>query len=314
MSTAALKDLNKLSTFVRVAERRSFTKAAEDLRTTPSVVSSRIKELEETLGFRLMNRSTHGIVLTDAGEGLFQSCLEMMAKLDACIVEARNIHAGPVGTLRVQATTDYARWVLAPLLAAFSREYPGLRVYLAVIEDGSSAAEEGVDVIVSSRKPAAPGLVGQPLGSVDYVTCASPDYLARHGRPQHPRDLSEHNCLLNVFAGTAEWSFEVGGRRVSVRVKGSLFSNSQTALLEMALRGCGIARLPQHAVRQELEAGTLEAVLPDAVPPPELFEIYFPKGTNVPMKTTAFVSFLQNALGRTEPSRALPARRKKRVG
>jgi DNA-binding transcriptional LysR family regulator len=297
MSTAALKDLNKLSTFVRVAERRSFTKAAEDLRTTPSVVSSRIKELEESLGFRLMNRSTHGIVLTDAGEGLFQSCLEMLAKLDACIVEARNIHAGPVGTLRVQATSDYARWVLAPLMADFAREYPGLRVYLAVIEEGQTTPEEGVDVIVASRKPAAPGLQGEPLGTVEHVICASPEYFAHHGRPQDPRDLREHHCLLNVFAGAAEWPFEAAGRRFSVTVKGTLSSNSYAALVEMARRGCGIVRVPRHAVRSELRAGSLEAVLGGAASPPEQFEVYFPKGPNVPMKITAFVSFLGRALG-----------------
>ena len=85
--TAALRDLNKLNTFVRVAQRRSFTHAAAELRTRPSVVSKRMKELEQTLGFRLINRSTHGLVLTDAGEGLFQHCLQMLAKLDDYVVE-----------------------------------------------------------------------------------------------------------------------------------------------------------------------------------------------------------------------------------
>ena len=83
--TAVLRDLNKLNTFVRVAQRRSFTKAAAELRTTPSVVSKRMKELEDSLGFSLLNRSTHGLVLTDAGEGLFQQCLEMLAKLDTYV-------------------------------------------------------------------------------------------------------------------------------------------------------------------------------------------------------------------------------------
>ena len=94
--TAALRDLNKLNTFVRVAERRSFTKAAADLRTTPSVVSKHMKELEAALGFSLFNRSTHGIVLTDAGEGLFQNCLQMLSKLDGYVVETRNLQKGPV--------------------------------------------------------------------------------------------------------------------------------------------------------------------------------------------------------------------------
>src|SRR3954451_14290300 len=103
-ATAVLRDLNKLNTFVRVAQRKSFTRAAAELRTTPSVVSKRMKELEESLGFSLLNRSTHGLVLTDAGEGLFQQCLDMLSRLDDYVTERRNAETGPFGTLRVQAT------------------------------------------------------------------------------------------------------------------------------------------------------------------------------------------------------------------
>ena len=98
--TAPLRDLNKLNTFVRVAQRRSFTKAAAELRTTPSVISKRIKELEEALGFTLLNRSTHGLTLTDAGEGLFQNCLEMLAKVEerkqSIIDGSFDMFAGPI--------------------------------------------------------------------------------------------------------------------------------------------------------------------------------------------------------------------------
>src|SRR5215831_3065615 len=118
--TAALRDLNKLNTFVRVAQRRSFTHAAAELRTKPSVVSKRMKELEDALGFRLLNRSTHGLVLTDAGEGLFRHCLQMLDQLDAYVVDRRNLETGPFGTLRVQVTSSYARCLLAPLMVQFS--------------------------------------------------------------------------------------------------------------------------------------------------------------------------------------------------
>ena len=296
MSTAALKDLNKLSTFVRVAERRSFTKAAEDLRTTPSVVSNRVKELEESLGFRLMNRSTHGIVLTDAGEGLFQSCLEMLAKLDAYVIEARNIHAGPVGTLRVQATSDYARWVLAPVITEFAERYPGLRVHLTVVEDGSTSVEDGVDVIVASKKPSSPGLAGEELGTIKYVICASPDYFKRFGRPAEPQDLREHNCLVNLFSGPKEWPFQIAARPLLVGVKGSLSSNSYAVLIKMAVQGCGIVRIPRHAIKDELEAKRLEPIFEECALSPERVAIYFSKVTNIPMKTTEFIQFLRTSI------------------
>src|SRR5262249_7516315 len=125
--TAALRDLNKLNTFVRVAQRRSFTNAAAELRTRPSVVSKRMKELEDALGCRLLNRSTHGLALTDAGEGLFQHCLQMLGELDDYVIERRNLETGPFGTLRVQVTNDFARGILAPLAAKFANRHPRMR-------------------------------------------------------------------------------------------------------------------------------------------------------------------------------------------
>ena len=173
--TAALRDLNQLNAFVRVAERRSFTKAAADLRTTPSVISKHMKELEAALGFSLLNRSTHGITLTDAGEGLFQTSLQMLATIDGYVVETRNLQKGPYGTLRVQVTSEYAH-VLAPLVAKFLRRNPGLRLQLFVATDNSDFADEGFDVVITTRKPSLPGLIDRDLGKVRHVVCASPKF------------------------------------------------------------------------------------------------------------------------------------------
>lgn len=307
MSTAALKDLNKLSTFVRVAERRSFTKAAEDLRTTPSVVSNRMKELEESLGFQLMNRSTHGIVLTDAGEGLFQNCLELLVKLDAFVIDARNLHAGPVGTLRVQATSDHARWVLAPLIPEFVRRFPSLRVHVSVVEDGCTSVGDGVDVILAGKKPSAPGLAGEDVGPVPHVICASPAYFDRFGRPAEPQDLRDHDCLLNLFSGASEWPFEIAGRPLLVSVKGSLSSNSFAVLTQLAHEGCGIVRIPSHTVKHEIKAGTLEPIFEAASSSPEVLSLYFSKVSNLPMKTREFIQFLRASI--EPPGSALTVRR-----
>src|ERR1700704_1704290 len=204
--TAALRDLNKLNTFVRVAQRRSFTHAAAELRTRPSVVSKRMKELERTLGFRLINRSTHGLVLTGAGEGLFQHCLQMLARLDDYVVERRNLDTGPFGTLRVQATSDYARLVLAPFAAQFVTNRPG-----------------------------------------------------ESGRPKSPQDLGGHNCLVNPSSRPKSWPFQNSPRPLLVEVKGSLSSNSNDVLIQMALHHCGIIRVPVDTVKTEIAEEKLEA-------------------------------------------------------
>src|SRR5262245_35448300 len=284
--TAALRDLNKLNTFVRVAERRSFTKAAQDLRTTPSVVSKHMKELEDTLGFSLLNRSTHGIVLTDAGEGLFQSCLQMLSKLDGYVVEARNLQKGPVGTLRVQAAGDYARCVLAPVIAAFAERHPGLRIHLSAATDSSSSVDDGFDVIVAGTKPSLPGLVDRDLGAIAHVVCASPVYFQRFGRPKKPEELRDHNCLVNLSAAPKGWPFKAASKQVLVSVKGALSSNSDAVLIQMALEGHGIIRAPLYAVKAELASKTLEAIFESATLSPEHMRAYFSKAKHLPAKTT----------------------------
>jgi DNA-binding transcriptional LysR family regulator len=296
--TAALRDLNKLNTFVRVAQNRSFTKAAAELRTRPSVVSKRIKELEGSLGFSLVNRSTHGLGLTDAGEGLFQRCLEMLANIDDYITERRNIEAGPFGTLRVQAGNDYARFVLTPLAVEFEKKRPGVRVHLSVVPDSSISVEDGFDVIVSRQKPSVPGVVGRDLGAIPHVICASPDYLQRLGRPKTPQDLREHNCLVDFYSGPKSWPFQNAYRRLLVEVKGSPSSNSNDVLIEMALKGCGIIRVPLHAVRAEIAARKLEVILKKASLSPERMFAYYAKTKQLPAKTADFITFLTASIGR----------------
>ncbi len=293
--TAALRDLNKLNTFVRVAERLSFTKAAVDLRTTPSVVSNRMRELEESLGFSLMNRSTHGIALTEAGEGLYRNCLEMLERIDAYIVDERNLQSGPFGALRVQTSAYYAQSILTPLVMEFSRRHTGLRIHLSAVEDGSISLEEGFDVIIANRKPAAPGLIGQELGVVPYVICAAPDYLRRAGQPKQPQDLREHNCLLNPFAGK-EWPFTVAGRLSHVTIEGALSSNSDAVLLKMAVAGCGFIRVPRALAASELKDGRLVAMFEAASAATERISIYHSKAKTLPAKTTDFISFVRESI------------------
>jgi DNA-binding transcriptional LysR family regulator len=296
--TAALRDLNKLNTFVRVAQRRSFTNAAAELRTRPSVVSKRMKELEDTLGFRLLNRSTHGLALTDAGEGLFAHCLQMLEQLDDFVVERRNLETGPFGTLRVQVTNDYARWILGPLTASFVARHPRIRVQLAVVPDNFASAEDGVDVIVSSRKPAVPGVIGHDLGAIRHVICASPKYFRAFGRPKAPQDLRVHNCLVDPFSADKAWPFRSASRPLLVETKGSLASNSQVVLVELALKHCGIIRVPLHAVKSEIAARRLEVIFKASALSPERMSVYVAKSKRLPAKTTDFIDFLKARLGR----------------
>ncbi len=294
--TAVLRDLNKLNTFVRVAQCQSFTKAAAELRTRPSVVSKRMKELEASLGFSVLNRSTHGLMLTEAGRGLFQQCLEILAKLDNYVTERRNIETGPFGTLRVQATSDYSRFILAPLTTKFVEQHPGVRVHLSVVPENLIAAEDGFDIIVSSHKPSLPGVVAHDLGAIRHVICGSPQYFRKFGRPKTPQDLREHNCLADLYSGPKNWPFRNSPRPLLVEVKGSLSSNSSAVLIRMALNGSGIIRVPLHAVQKEIADKKLDVIFKNVSLSPERMAAYCARVKRLPAKTADFISFLKTSL------------------
>ena len=301
MSTMpALRDLNKLNSFVRVAERRSFTKAADDLRTAPSVLSRHISDLENSLGFSLLNRSTHGVSLTEAGEGLFKNCLHMLENLDEYIVETRNLQTGPYGALRIQATSGYAQWVLAPLIGEFVRRYPHLRVQISAETVTLNSIEDGCDVILASKKPTVPGLVDRDIGAIPHVVCASPEYFQRFGRPREPQDLREHNCLVNSFFAPKAWMFQIGSQQVPIEVRGTVSSNSSAVLTRVALDGVGIIRVPLYSVKARLANGTLEAIFADAAQSPERLRAYFSKTKHLPAKITDFIHFLQTSIASPE--------------
>lgn len=291
-----LKDLNKLSAFVQVAERRSFTKAAQDLGTTPSVISRHMSELESSLGFSLMSRSTRGVVLTEAGEGLFRTCVHMLANIDEYVVDTRNLQTGPYGALRIKAPAGYAGSVVVPTISKFLERYPKLRIQLIAAAVDQPLTASGCDIVIASRKPTEPGFIGREIGRIHYVVCASPKYLKRHGTPSHPTELSQHNCLVNSFCVANEWPFKLGSKESLVRVNGTCSSNSSAVLTQLALDGVGIIRVPRHTIRSYLESGKLKAILEETTRSPDVLRVYFSKTKHLPAQVTSFVQFLQDSL------------------
>jgi DNA-binding transcriptional LysR family regulator len=177
----------------------------------------------------------------------------------------------------------------------FAKRLPGLRVHLFVLEESSTSSENGFDVIVSGRRSPPPGLAGHDLGPVEHVICASPAYLRHCGRPREPQELRKHNCLANMYSGPKEWPFKLGSRALQIEVKGSLSSNSYSALVQMAVDGCGIIRAPRHAVGAELERKALETILEGTVLSPERICIYYSKSRHLPAKTSEFIQFLRGS-------------------
>ncbi len=288
------RDLRSINVFARVADRLSFTKAAQELGTAPSVVSKHISELEHTLGFTLLHRSTHGVVLTEAGQGLYQTCLQMLENIDDFVIETRNRQGRPYGLLRVQATCEFGRRFIAPLLAPFVEQHPGLRVRL--IAEPTETVEDGCDVFITTDKASTPGLVYRELGNVEHVICASPAYLEKFGTPSEPCHLKTHNCLINSLLSHQHWNFRKGKAEISIEVKGTLFSNNHDFLKQFVLDGAGITRIPRHLVSNELANGQLVALFENTLKSQDTLCAYYQKSKHIPAKISVFLEYLEQSL------------------
>lgn len=296
-----MEDLNKIRTFVCVAEERSFTVAARKLHMTPSAVSKQITDLEAKLGLTLFNRSTRGVALTDAGAKLFEQSAQALEDLHAAVTAARELQGAPQGVLRLHVVTGYAQWVLAPLLSRFMARYPTLHVDVTTNTPALSLVKARADLVISGKTLPDPGVAYRDLGPVPYVICASPDFFHRHGKPGRPEELSAHNCLIHTIFAPKTWPFTIDGRDVSIRVHGSLSSSSSEVLLQAALRAVGIARLAEYTVAAELASGRLETIFDGMTRTIHHMRAYFPAGRDLPAKTRAFLDFLSTELGRPSP-------------
>lgn len=291
-----MEDLNKIQTFVCVAEERSFTVAARKLHMTPSAVSKQITDLEAKLGLTLLNRSTRGVALTDAGEKLFEQSAQALEDLHAAVSAARDLQGAPQGVLRLHVVTGYAQWVLAPLLPRFIERYPTLHVDVTTNTPALSLVKARADLVISGKTLPDPGVAYRDLGPVPYVVCATPEYFSRHGKPVHPEDLADHNCLIHTVFAPKAWPFTVGSKHVTVRVNGTLSSSSSEVLLQAALQNAGIVRLADYTVAADLAAGRLEAIFEGMTRTIHHMRAYFPAGRDLPAKTTAFLEFIQAEL------------------
>lgn len=288
-----MQDLNKLQTFVRVAALGSFTLAARELRVSTSAVSKQVQQLEKSLSISLLNRSTRGVSLTEAGTEFHQRCLAALGSIDDAINQAQSLHSGAKGTLRLHIVSGYAQRELAPAVVAFMRENPGIGLELVTHTPALSLVESGADIVISGKTLPDPGTAWRELGLVEYVVCASPQYLQENGVPARPEQLRDHNCLSHTLFNPREWPFRSGAREKLVRVQGSFKSNNSEVLAQLALGGIGIVRVPLYVVRDEVKAGRLKVLFDGMVPSRQLMRVYYPSHDNLPEKAKIFLQFLE---------------------
>jgi len=268
----------ELKAFCLVASNGGFSAAARQLNVAPSSVTRLVDALEARIGTPLLNRSTRSVTLTDNGRGYFEQAMHILAALDEADDTAAGRDAEPAGVLRVTAPVTLANRYISPMLPELLLRYPRLELDLRLSDAMSNMVDEAIDIAVRIGNPERqPNLVARKLAGHTRHICASPGYLARHGAPQTPDELSAHNCLVFAYGGRRDtWRLRKAGVAQEVEVRGNLHVNNAEMLRQAALNGLGLAMLPGWLIQPDLQAGTLVPVMDEyQVNPGEMdVEIY----------------------------------------
>lgn len=309
MPSTSLDDLLSMTVFARVVERKSFTAAARVLGLSKSVVSARIAALEGRLGVRLLHRSTRRLALTEDGLRLYESCERILTAADEAASAMHGVSRVPEGLLRVSAPVSFGILKIAPLLGEFAERCPKVRLDLSLSDSLVDVVGGGFDVMVRFTRQLDDTRVARKIGSYRRGVYAAPSYLARHGAPQVPYDLVEHNCIrLSSFSD--EWVFESGAETLTVPVRGNLVVDNIVVLRQALVDGLGVSMLAYFIVAEDLAAGRLQPVLEGHVGQEVGIFAVFPHHRHQPTKVRAFVELLVERL-RSEPE-AVGATRRKR--
>lgn len=283
-----------LRVFLVVVRKGSFVAAADELGQSPAYVSKRISLLEKTLGCRLLHRTTRVVALTEDGERLQRSALQVLDDMDSLLDQLNQNRLSPRGSLHICASFGFGRQHLAPALAALQSQYPELEVRLDVFDRHVDLVSEGFDLEIRVGDDLPERYISKQLLANQRLLVAAPAYLARHGTPQKLADLANHQCLVlkerNVSFG--HWQLDSSSGRKDVKISGALSSSNGEIILQWALAGKGIALRSSWDLAPYLASGELVQLLPGYSQSANVWAVY-PTRLSHSAKLRCAVEFLQ---------------------
>ncbi len=289
-------NLSHLAAFAAVARHASFRKAGAELTLTTSAISYAIRNLEERLGVVLFHRTTRSVSLTEAGQRLLERLEPALADVGEALEEMNNFRATPAGTLRINMPRVTAQLLLPGLLPRFLALYPDIH-FEAVDNDGLiDIVALGFDAGIRFHEQVPEDMIAVPMGGQQRGACvASPDYIARHGAPEHPNDLFQHDCIRFRFPSGRlyKWEFEQGSKKLELDVRGRVTFGDLRLALDAAVAGIGFTLVLDEQVTELVEEGRLVKVLEDWCPPYPGFMLYYPRQRRITSALRAFIEFVR---------------------
>lgn len=293
--------IKAMQAFVRIVEARSFTRAAETLDLPRAALSATIQKLEAYLGTQLLQRTTRSVALTTDGAEFHARCIEILAAVEAAEGRFRSNEGVPQGRLRVELPGAVGRRVVVPHLGQFHARYPGIELVVGLSDRLADLTRDGIDCALRVGELEDSSLVARPVGSMRFVTCASPGYLARHGVPATPAQLDGHRSVVHFSGRTGrpfDWDFVAGGVPERRRVPGPISVNDADAYVDCGLQGLGIIQAAAYMVDAHLASGALVEVLADCPSLPMPVSLVYPQGRLATPKLRAFAQWIDELFAR----------------
>jgi len=295
-------DMNDLTVFIAVARAGGFRDAARAGGVSASSLSTAVQRLESRLGMRLLNRTTRSVTPTEAGQRLLERLAPLFGEIEAALDVLNGFRDKPIGTLKLNVPAHTTQTILPSILSRFTKAYPGIHVEVVAEDSFVNLLEVGCDAGIRYDERLEQDMIAVPIGprTQRFTVAASPDYLAAHGRPEHPHDLLAHACLRGQFSGGAKplWHFERDGEVIHLdpppgplQVRPGL---AVTMLVRAALDGAGVVNLWEDMLRPHFDSGQLEPLLEpwwQSFPGPFL---YYPGRRHLPAPLRAFVDFIKD--------------------
>lgn len=286
--------IKAMEAFVGVVETGGFTRAAELLNAPKASISTLVQDLETQLGVRLLHRTTRKVTVTPDGAAFYERCVRILDDVRDAEEAVSSSHAAPSGRLRVDVASSMASHLLIPALGDFMARYPDIRLELGCGDRPVNLVSEGVDCAIRVGETLDANLIARRIGSMHFMTCAAPDYLARHGTPQHPNDLKQHRCI-NYFSPRSgrnmHWDFAKGDERLELQFESPIGLNDSNAYVDACLEGLGIGLMPSFVCQLYQEGGRLQPVLPDWLSEPLPVHMVYPSNRHLSTKVQVFVEW-----------------------
>ncbi|HHH44123.1 MAG TPA: LysR family transcriptional regulator [Gammaproteobacteria bacterium] len=259
-----MDDLRRMVIFSHVVEAKSFSAAAQRLGIAKSAVSRHITLLEKSVGVRLLNRTTRSLNLTEIGETYYQGCARIVAEAEEVTRRISTLQDQMSGTLRVASPIVLGKRYIAPLLADFVQQHQSLHVELVLEDQVVDMVESGIDVGVRVGWLKDSMLLARKIAESPRLLCASPGYIERMGKPEHPEQLTSHDWIIFTLLPTPyHWTFVKNKSEKRIQVKGKVKTNNADAVRSFLLNGTGLAALSSFLVADDIKKGRLVQLLPD---------------------------------------------------